>query len=463
MATGTHTLLERITVGSAGAASITFSSIPANYTDLYLKLSLRSGRSAYRSAGAIQFNADTGVTRYSYRRLYASGTTPGSDSSTSSGFILIGEIVAASSTASTFTNTEVYISNYTSTNAKSVSIDAALEQNDATNNRVSLTANLYNAASNAAITSIKIFDGDDPASLLQQYSTVSLYGIAAYGTTPLKAPKAVGGDIIQTDGTYWYHAFINTGAFVPATGLSADILVVAGGGGSNSGGSGAGGYQTFTSQSLTSGTSYNCTIGAGGGSWQTTASNGVNSQFGSLTASVGGGSGGNAGNGAGSNGGSGGGSRGNDTTGGQGTVGTATSGQGNNGGNGWGFNGGYIDGGGGGAGAVGGSPAQYATTGGAGGVGLYTAISGGATTGLGELSGGNYYFAGGGGGSKRSSGGTGGAGGLGGGGKGGNDNQNGGAGLPNTGGGGGDGGYYTSPTYYAGAGGSGVIIVRYAV
>jgi len=35
MATGTHTLLERITVGSAGAASVTFNSIPqTGYTDL---------------------------------------------------------------------------------------------------------------------------------------------------------------------------------------------------------------------------------------------------------------------------------------------------------------------------------------------------------------------------------------------------------------------------------------------
>jgi len=172
----TFTLISTITVSTA-TASINFTAIPATFTDLCLKLSLRSDRSAYRSAGAIQFNGDTGVTRYSYRRLYASGTTTGSDSSTSTGFILIGEIVAGSSTASTFTNTEVYVPNYTSTDAKSVSVDAVAEQNDATNNRLSMTANLYNAATNAAITSIKIFDGDDPTKLLQVYSTASLYGI----------------------------------------------------------------------------------------------------------------------------------------------------------------------------------------------------------------------------------------------------------------------------------------------
>ena len=37
----TYTLISSVTVGSGGAASIEFTSIPADYTDLLLKVSMR--------------------------------------------------------------------------------------------------------------------------------------------------------------------------------------------------------------------------------------------------------------------------------------------------------------------------------------------------------------------------------------------------------------------------------------
>ena len=40
----TYTLISSVTVGSGGAASIEFTSIPSTYTDLVLKLSARSSR-----------------------------------------------------------------------------------------------------------------------------------------------------------------------------------------------------------------------------------------------------------------------------------------------------------------------------------------------------------------------------------------------------------------------------------
>jgi hypothetical protein len=121
------------------------------------------------------------------------------------------------------------------------------------------------------------------------------------------------------------------------TGLSsvtASYLVVAGGGGAGSfGGGGAGGFQTGTT-SLNPTQSFTVTVGAGGpgvvsgpSGGGTNGTNGVNSQFGTLTASVGGGAGGGyITNLNGSTGGSGGGG------GYFGTAGAATSGQGNAGG-----------------------------------------------------------------------------------------------------------------------------------
>ena len=52
--------------------------------------------------------------------------------------------------------------------------------------------------------------------------------------------KATGGTI-TTDGTYWFHTFTSSGTFTPTQSLTADMVVVAGGGGGGGGGRGASG------------------------------------------------------------------------------------------------------------------------------------------------------------------------------------------------------------------------------
>ena len=170
----TYTLISSVTVGSGGAANIEFTSIPSTYTDLVLLLSLRSNRSAQRSGIGILFNNST--SSYQYRRLYASGSTVGSDTDNTIGAVYAGEMNAASSTGSTFSNNFIYVPNYASSNNKSVSSDTGQETNDDTNNRLSLIANLWSNSS--AITSIKLFDVDSSSALLIQHSTAYLYGIS---------------------------------------------------------------------------------------------------------------------------------------------------------------------------------------------------------------------------------------------------------------------------------------------
>lgn len=171
----------------------------------------------------------------------------------------------------------------------------------------------------------------------------------------------------------------------------AQYLVVAGGGGGFSyRGGGAGGFLSNTA-TLSPGTQYTITVGAGGpaGDSNGASSNITGSGFTTIT-TVGGGSG------NGKNGGSGGGG------GGQGTAG-----QGNNGGS------STSSAGGGGAGAAGtnGDGGNSAGNGGAGSINPIT----GSTSG--QLSGGSYYLAGGGAGGRSNwDGGSGGSGGLGGGG-----------------------------------------------
>jgi len=284
-----------------------------------------------------------------------------------------------------------------------------------------------------------------------------IYNGTAWTVLTPSALPSVSGGTLYSDSTYYYRAFTSTGNLVVSNAsLTADILVVAGGGGTMAGGGGAGGLLTFSSQSISTGT-YTCTIGSGGAGVSGNsagAGKGVNSQFGALTAAIGGGAGGGAGAATYKDGGSGGGAGDNGAA---GTYkGLGTSGQGNDGGEGVASSP-YPGGGGGGAGGAG-TTASGANSAGNGGIGATSALINaiGAATGLGQLSGGNYYFAGGGGASFHDSGTTPGTGGLGGGGNGANGNGT--NGTANTGGGAG-GGLAGSAT--GGTGGSGIIIVRY--
>lgn len=444
-----YVLLDRIELNNT-AASVTFDNIPqSGYTDLKIVVSARSNRAASTADNIrMQFNNDTGSV-YSLRYIEGNGASASSAATGTTTSLLIAYTNAAGSTSNTFDNTEIYIPNYRSTTAKSTSTDNVVETN-ATTAFTILAAGLWNPAIQASINSIRLFPQVGTAFVAN--STFSLYGLAQVGTTPAVAPKADGGNVIGTDGTYWYHAFLSNGTFTPQVGLTADVLVVAGGGGGGlykGGGGGAGGVQLFSSQSLPV-SNFTCTIGAGGAG-QTggtgALAGGVNSTFGALAASIGGGigAGGNSGNIAGAGGSGGGGANGN-------AAGAGTSGQGNAGGA-------YVGqsgSGGGGRGAVGSTGGS--TVGGAGGAGVNTYSSWLSATGLGV----SGFIAGGGGG-----GGTNGAGGTGGSGGGGNgaasNSVNGTVGLINTGSGGGGGGGDSASPFYGYNGGSGIVIIRYPV
>ena len=458
--TPNHVLLERITVGAAGASSVTFANIPqTGYTDLKIEVSAKSTDSVAQGMN-ITFNSSSST--FSGKYLLGNGA------SASSGSLgqYVGSVFGTNGTANTFNNTEIYIPNYSGSQQKSFSVDNVAEAN-ATTAYGNLIAGLW--ATTSAISSIG-FSVIGGASFVQ-YSTFSLYALAAVGTTPTVAPYAIGGDIIQTDGTYWYHAFINSGYFTPNKALSCDVLVVAGGGGGGgdrAGGGGAGGVFYQASNALTANSTQTVTIGAGGAIPGGTGSNGGNSIFGSLTA-IGGGGGAEA-NLNGVTGGSGGGSGSTSTDigGSARTGGSSTSGQGYAGGGATGTGSDYHSsggGGGGGAGGAGGAGSYGNSSSGYGGVGTSSYSSWLSATSLGQNVSGTYYIAGGGGGGFDSTGtGAAGAGGNGGGGAGGVGHTSGTAGTSNTGGGGGGGGgSNASFSGTGGAGGSGVIIVRYAI
>jgi hypothetical protein len=163
-------LISTVTVGSGGSSSINFSSIPGTYTDLCIKYSLRNTLAAIGDNVSMTFN---GVTAgHSEKLLYGDGATAASASRSARADMSFFYQNAANSTASTFSNGEIYIPNYTSTNAKSVSIDSVIE-NNATTATAALDAALA-ANVTSAITSIAL--GSNNGTYVQ-YSTATLYGI----------------------------------------------------------------------------------------------------------------------------------------------------------------------------------------------------------------------------------------------------------------------------------------------
>ena len=180
MANPTMTLIASNTVGSGGATNVTFSSIPATYTDLKLVMSVRTNITEARSVLGIVINGDTTGANYSYRVLYGVGaSTAGSANGTGTGaaFGYIFYVDAASATASTFGSTELYIPNYTASINKSIINDGMAESNDITNYGIAM--NNANWNSTAAITSISLLTetANVATGAFVQYSTFYLYGI----------------------------------------------------------------------------------------------------------------------------------------------------------------------------------------------------------------------------------------------------------------------------------------------
>jgi len=168
----TYRLIETATVGSGGAASIAFTSIPQTYTDLMMVMSIRTNRASVADYAAVSFNSST--SSFSLRLLIGDGSTTSSNSyTTSPDSRIVGQAVGNSSTASVFSNGSLYIPNYASSNYKSYSFDAARE-NNTSGNEMSLGAGLW--SDTAAITSIAITSWG--SATLLQYSSASLYGIS---------------------------------------------------------------------------------------------------------------------------------------------------------------------------------------------------------------------------------------------------------------------------------------------
>ena len=171
----TYTLISSNVLASS-AASVTFSSIPATYTDLVLRISARGNNSGTVSdTFLIVFNT-TGGTTDSYTRLRGSGSAASSSRiSNGSGFDPFnygGD--GSGATASTFGSLEIYIPNYANTSYAKPMSAFTVTENNATAADIAAYAMLLNAT--GAINSVVITE-QSSASFVSG-SSFYLYGIS---------------------------------------------------------------------------------------------------------------------------------------------------------------------------------------------------------------------------------------------------------------------------------------------
>lgn len=141
----TYTLISSNVLASS-AASVTFSAIPATYTDLVIRGNTRQTTGTYTSL-FYTFNSITSA--YSDTFL---DNVPQSSRDSSMAYGYLGKDSGSATTANTFGSFEFYIPNYAGSTNKPSSSFAVSENNDATLQRITVVANLL--SNTAAITSV---------------------------------------------------------------------------------------------------------------------------------------------------------------------------------------------------------------------------------------------------------------------------------------------------------------------
>ena len=169
---GDYESIATVTVGSGGAADVTFSSIPATYTHLQIRYIAQSA-----GYGRIQFNSNTTGSNYYSHYMTGigggggavnGGELPGSTYSS-----LVWAVNNIGGSGSTFRAGIIDIVDYKSTNKnKTVRILHGVDNNGSGD--VEFTSGLFKATP-AAITTIKIFP--HAANTWSQYTSFALYGI----------------------------------------------------------------------------------------------------------------------------------------------------------------------------------------------------------------------------------------------------------------------------------------------
>jgi hypothetical protein len=169
----TYTLISSNVLASS-AASVTFSAIPATYTDLVVRWSSRADNASAANTNWVELNADTSG-NYSYAYIQGGGSAGVSSAyGVAEAALYAGRQDAANATANTFGSAEMYVPSYTVNQKKPISMDSRQEDNS-TEGFAMATATLWQGT--AAITSIKIRPNAGGQNFVSG-SSFYLYGIS---------------------------------------------------------------------------------------------------------------------------------------------------------------------------------------------------------------------------------------------------------------------------------------------
>lgn len=149
--------------------SITFSSIPSTYTDLFIAGQLRTARGITQDIVRIQFNSDT-TTIYSSTYLEGDGSTASSSQDSAVNGITM-SIAGANAPSTVFTTVLMSINNY----QNSTTYKTSLIRNGSAQYKTRATVGLWRSTS--AISSITFYQYSGLG--LASGSTLTLYGIKA--------------------------------------------------------------------------------------------------------------------------------------------------------------------------------------------------------------------------------------------------------------------------------------------
>lgn len=161
-----------VTVGSGGASSIDFTSIPSTYTDLVLRLSLRCTTISGYSLARMKLKINSSTSGYSNCLVYYINNTTGSEGIVTDSISYF-YATGSDATGSVFAVTDIYLPNYAGSTNKATSLDTSTE-NNAVNVALAFSAGLL--SNTAAITGLSVTSSD--GFTIAQYSTAYLYGVS---------------------------------------------------------------------------------------------------------------------------------------------------------------------------------------------------------------------------------------------------------------------------------------------
>ena len=166
---------ESIATSAGGAATITFSSIPATYQHLQLRAMVRvtSGTSGTDNLG-FRLNSDSG-SNYAYHYLSGTGASATASAGTSQTGMLVRDMIPRNSfTANVYGVLIIDILDYKDTNKyKTTRTLSGMDGNGS--GTVALNSGLWQSTS--AVTSISLYDFDNTGYAFSSDSSFALYGI----------------------------------------------------------------------------------------------------------------------------------------------------------------------------------------------------------------------------------------------------------------------------------------------